>query len=222
MPSGLPTTVTIRSRLSRSISVGPAVLDQLGEAVQLDRPTVGEGNVIWYRSWLVERLADAARSQTSYCWSPSRNLETGSPPDQHAERVGDRADRDAQVARRLAVDQDLDLGLPQRQGRVEVHQPRLLLQLGDQPVAVFRELVQVRAGEVDLERLRPPAALERRDVVDAHPQVGVILEELPRLLLDGELVEHRAVEIAADVAREVPPAADRRRPLDDTLAGWSA
>ena len=80
---------------------------------------------------------------------------------------------------------DLDLGLAERERRVQVHQPRLLLQLGDElarstPRAVFRS----GPGEVDLEGLRPPAALERRDVVDADPQVGIVLEELPGLLLD--------------------------------------
>ena len=47
------------------------------------------------------------------------------PPTRIAERVGDRADGDAQVAGRLAVDGDLDLGLAQRERRVEVDQPRL-------------------------------------------------------------------------------------------------
>ena len=47
MPSGLPSTVTMRSRPSRSISVGPRSSTSLARLASLTRPTVGEGSVSW-------------------------------------------------------------------------------------------------------------------------------------------------------------------------------
>ena len=192
MPSGLPTTVTIRSRLRRSISVGPRSSLSLARLASLTRPTAGEGNVIWYRSWLVDRLPDSARSQTSYCSSPSRNLETGRPPTR-TRRVS--AMVPTGTPRSLAASRSidhLDLGLAEREGRVEVDDSPFALELGDELVAVGGELVKVGAGQADLEGLRAAASLERRDVVDADPQVGIVFQELAGLLLDLELVERSA------------------------------
>ena len=56
---------------------------------------------------------------------PLAELGDGQAADQHAQRVGDRADRDAQVAGRLAVDDDLDLGLAERERRIQVDESPL-------------------------------------------------------------------------------------------------
>ena len=59
----------------------------------------------------------------------------GPAADEDPEAVGDRADGQAEVAGPLAVDRDLDLGLAERQGGVEVGDPAPLLQAGDEFVA---------------------------------------------------------------------------------------
>ena len=85
-------------------------------------------------------------------------------------------------------------GLLERKGRVEVDDSPFSLELGDQLVAVSGELVEVGPGQADLKGLRPATPLERRDVVDADTQVGIVFQKLAGLLLDLELVERSAGE----------------------------
>ena len=79
--------------------------------------------------------------------------------------------------------------------------PRLLLQLRNQLICIFGKLVEVRPGEIHLERLRSPASLERRNVVDADAEVGIVGQHLAGRLLNGTGV------LAVVTSREVPPAA---------------
>ena len=81
IPSGLPTTVTIRSRPSRSISVGPRIFDQLGQTGQFNQP---DGRRWKCRSGtdleLVVAISGIGAEPDVVLLVPSRNLETGMPP----------------------------------------------------------------------------------------------------------------------------------------------
>ena len=68
----------------------------------------------------MDRLPDSARSQTSYCSSPSRNLETGRPPTRTrsvSAMVPTGTPRSLAASRSI---DHLDLGLAERERRVEV------------------------------------------------------------------------------------------------------
>ncbi len=76
--------------------------------------------MIWYRSWLVDAFARFGPEPDVVLLVSLAKLGDGQAADQDAQRVGDRADRHAQVAGRFAVDHHLDLGLAERERRVEV------------------------------------------------------------------------------------------------------
>ena len=189
IPSGFPSTVTIRSRLSRSIEVGPRSSLSFARLASLTRPTAGDGKVIWYRSWLVERLPESARSQTSYCSSRSRNFETGKPP---TSTRSVSAIVPTGTPRSLAASRSIETCTSGLRSESVVSRSTIdpvFLSFGDELVAVSGELTQLRASQTHLEGLGPGSPLERRHVVHAHPQIGIILEKLASLLLDLELVE---------------------------------
>ena len=181
----------------------------MARLASLTRPTAGEGNVIWYRSWLVERSPASARSQTSYCSSPSRNLETGRPPTRTrsvSAIVPTGTPRSLAASRSI---DHLDLGLAERERRVEVDESRPSLSSAISWSAYAASWFRSGPARLTWNVCGRRPSLERRDVVDADAQVGVVLEELARLLLDRELVELGAGEESAHVAGDVPPAADR-------------
>ena len=221
MPSGLPRTVTIRWRLEPLDLGRPALVDQLGQARQLDQPDRRRRQGQLVQAGGRRPVGGLGAEPDVVLLVAVAELRHRHAADQDPERVGDDADRDAQVARRLAVDDHLDLGLAERERRVEVHQPRLLLELRRRAGRRSRtSLAQVGTGQVDLERLRPATALERRDVVDAGAEVGVILEQLARLLLDGELGVVAVLQVLhPDVDR---PPGDVPLPLDDPAAAGLA
>ena len=108
--------------------------------------------------------------------------------DEHVGRGGNRVDGNAQLRRTLAVGLNPQLRLAERQARIDVHEILLIAHPADDALRILLQLVHVRSAEIQVHHhLAEAGPLEGRDILHGRAQVGVILEDQPRLVHDGKL-----------------------------------
>jgi hypothetical protein len=91
-----------------------------------------------------------------------------------SQRRGDLSDGHAEIGGLLAIDVDLDLGLSDAKGGVEVDVAAGLLHLGDERVGGGLELDQILAADVELDLggLERAVAADGVDLLDREDGVG--------------------------------------------------
>ena len=122
MPSGFASTVTRRCRSLRSIWLGPRCSSSRARFDSDTGPTVGEDTDRPYRSCTLERSPGLGSQPDVVLLAGVAEGRDRHAADQDPQRIGDRADRNAQVAGRFAIDDHLQLGLAQGERRIEVGQ----------------------------------------------------------------------------------------------------